>query len=664
MRFVKILLLLLIVDNAAFAQCVLSGADISNLDNSACSGRMLSYTESTVGNGLIPLGYPVPMPASSLTEIDGFRTYDSLLAGQQDLALTNDNVAAMLAGSTLNGRDIWAYALGDADSTTVDGLAEPAVMAIGGIHAREWQTPEAVSSLIERIAAANDDAWLGSFFRDNLNVVLIPVLNVDGFLQTQAHPDRVSADPGQPREGRMRRRNLRNPNTNQSIDNSIDTTDDNFWGVDLNRNSPQGWGMNAGSSASVTSLIYRGATESSEPEIVALQNAATFGPENRLRLYMDIHSFSQIYLAPSTGNARRDAYSSELAAVMRAVQNNKYAYAADGDNGGIGVTADFFGYTYEIPAWTLETEPLNGAQQYGGTASHGHSGFILPDAEVARMRGEIAESSLIGFYRQVGPPYVAALRIRDINSGELKYSASWSMGAQRNLSVDVNNALVPGGNYRLWASFSKPMRYIDQAGQAGTYPGQNTTPTSGSVSVELPNMDVSNDIAFDMSNVQWLDQPDSQIDGYSRYVFDAATIDFVIPASLVVATSEPAIVSLSFADMSDFQLDANPATPVDWQNGGWSNYENEDEIAADVGGIDCQFKPFIAMDVSAAAPTDDVNCRAFSAAPPPPPPTPPPPPPAPTSSGGGTAGVLLLVGLFILASACHRRGLSQSSTMI
>jgi len=625
------------------AQCQLINADIANTSDPACAGRMFTYTESTVGAGLIPLGYTVPIPVSSLTPVDGFRTYDSLLALHQDLALTDANVRADPIGSTLSGRDIWAYSIGDADNLTVDSLVEPAVMAVGGTHAREWQPPEAVSALIETLAAAGDDEWLGSYLRDNLNVVLIPVLNVDGFLQTQTHPDRVSADPEQPREGRMRRRNLRNPNTNLPIDNTIDTTNDNFWGVDLNRNNPQGWGLNGGSSTSVTSLVYHGPTPASEPEIQALQNAATLAPGDRLRLYMDIHSYTQIYLAPSTGNLRRDNYTNVLARVMRAVQSFKYDYSAGPIDGGIGVTADYFGHTFEIPSWTLETEPRNGAQDYGGTANHGHSGFILPNSEADRMRNEIVASSLIGFYRQAGPPYVTAIRIRDLNTNVLRYGAEWQNGSQRTLSITQNSALLPGGNYRLWIAFSKPMRMLTQAGNAGNYPGQQTSPSSGSAELQLPALEQSNDVEFDLSNIVWLDQPDGASDGYRQYIFDAASIDFSIPAGLSVNGSEPAVLSLSFSDMSDFQIDANPATRVDWQNGGWSGYENEKGIATDSGGIDCQINPFVAMDPEATAPVGDVDCRSAMPAPPPP-----PPPPQTSSGGGGSAFWLCLLLLPVL----------------
>ena len=630
----------------ATAQCQLGNADIINSTDPACAGRMFTYTEATSGTGLIPLGFPVPVPVSSLTPVDGFRTYDSLLALHQDLALTDANVRADRIGNTLSGRDIWAYSLGDADDLTVDGLDEPAVIAVGGTHAREWQPPEAVSSLIETLSGNSDDNWLGSYLRDNLNVVLIPVLNVDGFLQTQAHPDRTSADPSQPREGRMRRRNLRNPNTNQPIDNTIATTGDNFWGVDLNRNNPEGWGMNGGSSGSVTSLIYRGPTSSSEPETQALHNAAALVPGTRWRLHMDIHSFSQIYLAPSTGNTRRDNYTAVLARVMRAVQNFKYDYFADPANGGIGLTADYFGYTFDIPSWTLETEPLNGAQDYGGTSVHGHSGFILPDSEADRMRNEIVASSLIGFYRQAGPPHVTAVRIRDLGTDEVRFHAEWASGAQRTLMVAQNKALSPGGNYRLWIAFSKPMRYRTAAGVVGIYPGQTTAPGSGTVELQIPALDQSNDVALDFASIDWLDIPDGANDGYRQYVFDAATIDFTIPAGLTVNGSEPAVLSLSFADMSDFQIDANPSTPVDWLNGGWSGYENENNIAGDVGGIDCQIKPFMAVDPAAAAPSSGALCRVATA------PQPPPPPPSQNSSGGGSA--LWLLPVLILMARVRR----------
>ncbi len=144
-RHFIILIACLVAMTEVRAQCQFSNGDITNTTDPSCANRMFTYTESTTGEGLIALGYPVPIPVSSLTPVDGFRTYDSLLALHQDLALTNASVTANLIGNSLSGRDIWAFSLGDGDALTVDGLPEPAVMAIGGTHSREWQPPEAVS---------------------------------------------------------------------------------------------------------------------------------------------------------------------------------------------------------------------------------------------------------------------------------------------------------------------------------------------------------------------------------------------------------------------------------------------------------------------------------------------------------------------------------------
>ena len=211
----------------------------------------------------------------------------------------------------------------------------------------------------------------------------------------------------------MRRKNLRNPQTNGVIDSEIATVADNFWGVDLNRNAARGFGQQGGSTSLVTSLVHHGPAPDSEPEFLALQQAATLGPESRLRLYSDTHSFGQVYLAPTPPNARLNAITQALGAHMADASGRDYGFGPDLQGSpGIGTTADHFTFTYEIPGWTLELEPANGGQDYGGLASHGHSGFILPDDEAARMRDDVARQYLLGFYRQSGPPAAVAAEIR------------------------------------------------------------------------------------------------------------------------------------------------------------------------------------------------------------------------------------------------------------
>ncbi len=345
---------------------------------------------------------------------------------------------------------------------------------------------------------------------------------------------------------------------------------------------------------------------------------------------------------------------------MRAVTGFKYRYSPDAvDDGGIGTTADYFAYTYDIPAWTLETEPLNGAQDYGGTASHGHSGFILPDAEVARMRDELTSTLVLGFYRQTGPAHITALEIRDATTGNIRYRGRReSDGAARRFRLDANLALVAGRNYTVWVGFSKPMRAVGPSGNAVAFPGQGAGPSSGSLVLELPDID-DGDIAVDLASAQWHDSPGGIGTGYQTYVFDAMTADFSIPADAVSETA-PAVFAIDIDDMSDLALDADPFSVADWSDGHWTGYEDADGAAGDTGGVDCGFRTFVATDAAATAPQGTLNCSAMTAAEPEPDPPPANPPPASSGGGGGGSGLWLLVAVLVAVGIGRRRTVSRA----
>jgi len=215
----------------------------------------------------IALGYPVPVPVDTPLPFDGFRTYSGLHARHQDLAITTPWVHAIEIGETRAGRTIWAYQLGDANIDTVTGTPEQAMLTNGGIHAREWQSPEVATGIIELLALAEDDHHLISYLRDNANILVIPILNIDGFLQTQRFPGRnwLGTDPDDPadspRDGRMRRKNM------LDVDENLATQRDHLPGVDLNRNNPPFWNTNPNrSSDDPDSIVHHGASPHSEPE--------------------------------------------------------------------------------------------------------------------------------------------------------------------------------------------------------------------------------------------------------------------------------------------------------------------------------------------------------------------------------------------------------------
>ncbi|MGH8034938.1 MAG: M14 family zinc carboxypeptidase, partial [Lysobacterales bacterium] len=178
--------------------------------------RIVQWVEDAPANdqSKIALGYAVPVPVDTPLPFDGFRSYGGLHARHQDLANTTPWVHAAAIGSTRAGRTVWAYRLGDDDLLTRHGSPEPAMLTNGGIHAREWQSPETITGIMELLVEQQGDHYLFSYLRDNANVIVIPILNVDGFLQAQRFPDTSwlgtdPDDPGfSPRDGRMRRKNM------------------------------------------------------------------------------------------------------------------------------------------------------------------------------------------------------------------------------------------------------------------------------------------------------------------------------------------------------------------------------------------------------------------------------------------------------------------------
>ncbi|MDH3646177.1 MAG: M14 family zinc carboxypeptidase [Gammaproteobacteria bacterium] len=643
MRFLTLVIAGLLVSQFASALCEFENGTISNPDDPLCRDTQLVYTENDDSGDNIALGYPPPIPVDTLTAVDGFRTYSSLFAQHQDLMLTRDTVGGSVVGQTQLDRDIWAYSIGDVDNLTNDGRPEGAVIINGGIHAREWQSPEVLTEIFEQLVERSDDAHIGQYLRDNLNVVLLPVINIDGFIQTQTFPTRATADERQPRDGRMRRKNLRNP-SGGVVDNQLDTTDDSFFGVDLNRNSVHGYGLNGGSSANPISLIYRGTAHSSESEILALQAATGLGPADRLRLGIDVHSFSSVYFTPRTGNTRRDAITLGLATRMRAVTNFKYRYSP-GPIGstGIGSLDNYYAFEFQIPSYTLEIEPLNGGQDYGGTGAS-HSGFVLPDSEITRVRDEIAATLLLGFYRQSGPPHVTAVHITNLARDEVVYAAQWvADGVGRRLEVTTDRAIVPSDDHRIYIAFNKPMRWYDANGNLSNYAGQSSTAGQ----LELNEPDGLFGISLQLApNPDWLDVPGGPPDGYLNYRGDAFTRDMPL-SQMGLTVGEPKSVALQIelTDIAEMALDADPSTPVDWQNGHWTGYEDSMLAGGDTGGADCTFIVFLADDANATAPPKVAECQAGA----PPPLPPPPPPPQPAGGGGGGSGLWLLP-LMLLAA--------------
>jgi len=533
-----------------------------------------TYTESDSSGNNVALGYPVPIPVNSLTPVDGFRSYNSLDLRHQQLTAESQSITRIQAGTTINNRAIWAYQLSDVDSLTVDGEIEGSALINGGIHAREWQSPEAVTGYMELFFENQTDQHAYQYVLENLNLVLIPVLNIDGFMQTQRFANKVTQSVEQPRDGRMRRKNMRD------VDESLSTLNDNLHGIDLNRNNNPYWASSSGQSSSdIDSIVHHGSSGSSEPEIQALQQAAVIAGEDQLRFYTDTHSFTQVYLTPMTGNTSRDLLAGRWANTMRAVNGFKYRYSSFPAGGGIGATDEYFANTYQIPSYTLELEPANSGQDYGGIGVS-HDGFIMPNAEVSRMRSETGKAVLAGLYTVTGIPHLNELIIIEKNSSNVIIHQQWQKsGNERKLTTITGGELSANSEYQITLVFNKPMRAIEN----DTVVDYSSLSTANDMSLiwQVKVSDEESSVAINVENGAWLTQ------GFTQYKTDSYQVDVTMPAGFDWATTSLLSLNVITTDMTGQELDTNPSSLVDWQNGGWINYEDANgDTTSMIGGTD------------------------------------------------------------------------------
>jgi hypothetical protein len=569
---------------------------------------LTEWVESRGGNenNKIALGYPVPIPVDTPLPFDGFRTYAGLHTRHLELVATTPWVHPEQIGFTRGSRIIWAYRLGDDDLLTINGLPEPATLTNAGIHAREWQSPEVATGIIELLALHPNDNHFYDYLRDNVNMIVIPTLNIDGFMQTQRYPtlNYLQSDPNNPgfspRDGRMRRKNM------LSTDEDLSTTFDHLNGVDLNRNNAPFWATSPDrSSPSLQSIVHHGASAASEPEIQALDAGAQLGPIERLRVYTDIHSFSMVHFWARNFNTRLTQQTENVLATFTdhhiAFPAGKWYAFADGNslplNQGIGATDEYFTYTYQVPSWTLEVEPSNGQSyhaplpgsgaDYGGLSENGHDGFILPEAEIRRVREQLAESFAAVYYRQAGPPAIQALRLLDTETGALIFEAEWDIidSQTRSLYTNTIQPLQINHSYDLWLSFNKPMRWREDD-VVVPFPGRSDNDLDVDASILVNDSDLTTNVEA----VAWLDQPGGAPGGYMNYQDDALRITFNFPDDIqnqdLVTGEVEATLRLRTTDMTGMYTDSNPATVANWKNGAWNLYENDAGNESDSGGFD------------------------------------------------------------------------------
>jgi len=118
-----------------------------------------------------------------------------------NLAVANDFVTRILIGTTtVESNNIYALKISDRNTVQNDETPEAKILLVGGVHPREWISPETVLRMAEYVIENySTDDWV-QFLIDNSEIYLIPVLNVDAFKYTQDNNNRFRRGH---RDGRM-----------------------------------------------------------------------------------------------------------------------------------------------------------------------------------------------------------------------------------------------------------------------------------------------------------------------------------------------------------------------------------------------------------------------------------------------------------------------------
>ncbi len=199
---------------------------------------------------------------------DDYRTLDEFNDRMDTLVALYPNVVTpIVIGQSHEGRDIRGFvlSLGEAQD-------RPAILFNGCQHAREWISPMTVMYIGEELAkGAGADATITELLQ-RLEVIVIPVVNPDGFEHTYA--------AGGYRFWRKNRR-----------DNG-----GSCMGVDLNRNWGIDWNGGQSTSEDPCSDIYVGPGSMSEPEVQALGDYCL--NHGNIVAQIDYHSHGDLILEP------------------------------------------------------------------------------------------------------------------------------------------------------------------------------------------------------------------------------------------------------------------------------------------------------------------------------------------------------------------------------
>jgi hypothetical protein len=327
-----------------------------------------------------------PLPSGR----DTYRTLADYEAGLRDLAAANPTIVKLFAlgRRSLEGREIIGVEISDGVASKTDG--KPVFLLMGLHHAREWPSGEhSIEFAIDLVKGYRTGNSRIVDLLKRARVLVIPVVNVDGFEQSRKWGDLVDirevdnggqvtilGNPG----NAYKRKNCRVADGQPTPPGGCEITSPGGYGigVDLNRNYGGLWG-GPGASDLSADPTYRGAGPFSEPETQAVRELIS---SRQVTTLITNHTFSNLVLRPpgirTAGETVDEVALKALGARMSAQNGYRnihgwqlydttgttedWSYAATGG----------FGYTFEIgpdefhPPFSEVVDEYLGAGFYAG----------------------------------------------------------------------------------------------------------------------------------------------------------------------------------------------------------------------------------------------------------------------------------------------------------
>ncbi len=284
-----------------------------------------------------------------------YRTWPEVNAYIDELvALRPDLVEKIEVGTTHEDRTIYGMRIA-APGGSPD---RPVVLFNGCQHAREWISAMVPMYIADRLVRMHgDDDGITTLLED-IEFIIVPISNPDGYEYSYADE-----------ANRMWRKNRR---FNGMIG------DNEFYGVDLNRNWDADWNGGQFASEYPWAQTYVGPSVFSEPEVQGLRDLVLSEP--RIAAHIDFHSYSQLILHPlgyttepaedfdalvALGDMMSDAIASVHGADYAAGHGSDLLYLAS------GMFPDWMYESRGVFGYTIEVRPTSL-----------NPGFLLPPEEI------------------------------------------------------------------------------------------------------------------------------------------------------------------------------------------------------------------------------------------------------------------------------------------